>query len=561
MIVDDERSGDLETALIFRDFGDVVFNAPVTDMDSEDGEHATLELEGGLIFDDVDSVTLNFGSGTDVDGETKYEDGSSDELFGVSVYADEFQSLSINVADGGYVYIYEDLRSDETVDAGESVEYGRAEDGSAYASIYIGGEDIEDLDINITVGDDAYLEVAYAIDARHEGVTVDVEIGEDSTVYIDEFILGDDASITIDVGTRTELYVEGFDLGEDSSVTINARAGAYVELEDVEYSGSMTINSDFGAEIYLDINHGIGEEFTLTLVGEGYFNGGSASIEIDSDADAYTLDASGWNDATGEDLDVTVNGGNASTSLTFIGDFEEITNTAAYAASTAAEAFSFTYASGEANVELNYGESDDTVVTANGDDDIDVGGGTNVVTAGGGDNTITLTGGASVTDYDTIHGLNVAEAAGENDTIELGDTVAGGAVTVLGDIEEAEAVGVGEASAETSAAEVIATVTDGIMTLTSADADALAAFDSLEEYLDAALLALAYGDNSAGAAVSDEITVGFVYDGATWIVSATDVANVDDAALTVDDLIKLTGLSGDETLGTAAAADTIVVSG
>jgi len=259
---------------------------------------------------------------------------------------------------------------------------------------------------------------------------------------------------------------------------------------------------------------------------------------------------------------VTVAAGNASTSLTFIGDFEGITNTAAYAASVEAEEFSFTYASGEANVELNYGESDDTVVTANGDDDIDVGGGTNVVTAGGGDNTITLTGGASVEDYDTINGLNVAEAAGENDTIELGDTVAGaGAVTVLGDIAEAEAFGVGEASAEVEAADVIATVTDGIMTLASEDAEALAAFDTLDEYVSAALLALTDGQFfEAGAETNvDEITVGFVFDGATWIVSATDVQDTAEAALAVDDLIKLTGLSGDETLGTAAAADTIVV--
>jgi FPC/CPF motif-containing protein YcgG len=95
-------------------------------------------------------------------------------------------------------------------------------------------------------------------------------------------------------------------------------------------------------------------------------------------------------------------------------------------------------------------------------------------------------------------------------------------------------------------------------------AEDLAAFDTLEEYIDAALLVLVDNDDASSTEAAgvdvDEYAVAFVFDGATYVVTALDDrSSAADAGVTLDDVVKLTGLSGEETLVDAGAADAILI--
>lgn len=539
-IMDAESEGN-EGTLKFKDFDSVTINYNPNDLATE-SEHAELYFEGGLDFVDIPDITLSVAAGgVDANGETMAEANDFIRVENdVDLTGDAAQSLTISVGAGSAF----DINGDINVDS-------ETEDGFA---------------ISLSVGDGGALRVSQndTINASElSDVDMDVTVGEGATVSLGQLRLGEDADVDITVEKGGTVDFNMSDLAFDGSVNIDIDA----------FGGTLT---GLDASVAL----GAGEGMSMTVTGRGTITGGLDDIVAGSDQ--LTLNLSGYLDDTGA-FATTIAAASTATSISIVdnGNFASITNTGNAADAGAGEDTLFSYTGGEASVAVTLGASDDTITTAGGDDTIVGGAGNDVITAGDGDNSITLTGGSDAEDFDTIVGLNTEAGLGESDTIVLGDQVAQdgaadaeyvGSVTVLADVLAAEDLDVAsavEAGESVDAGDVIATVTNGIMTLAAdtaagGSAEDLAAFDTLDEYIAAALIALNAGDADdalADAGDIDELTVGFVFGGSHYIVSTADDATADDAALAIDDVIKLTGLDAETTfsLGTSAAADTIVV--
>ena len=565
-----------EGNISFKDFGNVTYNILANDIDSE-AEHTGFSVEGAMVFDDIANITITAASsGLDAEDDNAIEAGFTNETGEVTVEGDTTESLTFTVGSGTQLDV---------------------------ASVNIGAEVEDGLAISLNVNDDAIMTVYQFVTTGLQDAAVEISIGD---------------SGSLSFGNESE--GSGLDFGAEASVSIAMERASDVEFNNsIEYEGSLSITATaFGVEISgMDTSLTLGN-VDIDISGRGAIEGGLTDLV--GSGDSFGIDLSGWQDDTGA-FAAVVPAANTATDITIVdnsdaNNFTSITHTESAGAAGAGESASFSYTGGEAEVTVTLGASDDTIITGGGEDTIitgdgentvsagngvnnitggagddiitagegndviDGGAGNDVITAGGGDNSITLTGGSSAEDYDTIVSLNTEAAAGENDTIVLGDQVAQdgasaaytGAVTILGTVlaaEDLDVASAAEAEDSVDAGDVIATVTGGMLTLVAdteagGTAEDLAAFDTLDEYLAAALIALNAGDANDSEAVAgdiDELTVGFVLGGSTYIVSTADDATADDAALAIDDVIKLTGLDAETTysLGTAAAGDTIVV--
>ena len=518
-------SGEMDTNI--QDFGAVTINL-TNPLDAEGDISGESTNIGELTFGrGITDITINAPDGTNSEGETAGELGMEAEVDGITIDSEDLSSITITTGDR-YLAI-----------EGISVENsGEIDDG---------------LTITATVGDDGALDFE------------DIDIPN-----------ADDVSVSITVGDDAELYVDGLDLGESASVSITAGVNSYVEVDEAEFDGSLSITSEFATRVNVPSTLGSGESFSLTLSGRGNLNDGATAHTMTFAADSTTLNLSDWNDAEGTQT-VTVSAASSATSVTIIAGGETDVDVISTEMGTgeAGDEYSFTY-TGEGEVSVTTGESDDTIITGAGTDTIITGGGNDVVSAGAGSDSITVAGG-DAEDFDTISNLDVDAAEASNndqDTILLDTTTGEGELAVqvdLGAGEEVDVAGAADAEDGVDAGDVVATVTDGVMTLAAdtegeGTAEDLAAFDTLQEYVDAALLVLAGNDTGAegdteGAGVDiDEYAVAFVFGGATYVVTALDdEAAAAEAGVTLDDVVKLTGLSGEETLVTAGAADAILI--
>jgi len=502
-----------------QDFGAVTLNLnAVVNAEGEATEGEVDFAEGVTFGRGTTDVTINSVGGTNGDGENSYELGGETYAGGVTIDSEDLTSITITSAD-----------------------------------VYFGVEGIS-------------VENSGEID---DGLSITATVADGSALDLDDIIAAeaDEVSVTITAGDDAEVYVDALDLGESASVSITAGVNSYVEVDSAEFDGSLSITSGFATDVDIPNTLGSGESFSLTLSGRGDINGeGDAEHSLNFAADSTTLNLSGWNDAEGTQT-VTVNGESTATSVTIIAGGEtdvDVTSTE-MGTGEADDEYSFTY-TGEGEVTVTTGESDDTIVTGAGTDTIITGGGNDVVSAGAGSDSITVAGG-DAEDFDTISSLDVDAAEASNDdqdTIVLDSSEGTGELSVLTD--EAEGVDVaGAADAEdgVDAGDVLATVADGIMTLAAdtegeGTAEDLAAFDELAEYVNAALLVMGEQTESGGAEANvDELAVAFVFDGDTYVVTGTSPE--DTAEVTLDDVVKLTGLSGEETLVTAGAADAILI--
>lgn len=504
-----------------QDFGAVTINL-TNPLDAEGDISGEATDIGTLTFGrGTTDITINAPDGTNSEGETAGELGMEAEVSGITIDSEDLSSITLTTGDR-YMAI-----------EGLSVENsGEIDDG---------------LTITATVGDDGALDFE------------DITIPDAS-----------DVSVSITVGDDAELYVDALDLGESASVSITAGVNSHVEVDTAEFDGSLSITSGFATDVYVPSTLGSGESFSLTLSGRGNIDGNAdAAHTLDFAADSTTLNLSGWDDAEGTQT-VTVAAASTATSVTIIAGGETDVDVISTEMGTggAGEEYSFTY-TGEGEVTVTTGASDDTIVTGAGTDTIITGGGNDVVSAGAGSDSITVAGG-DAEDFDTISNLDVDAAEASNDdqdTIVLDSSAGAGAFGVVSDIAAGAAVDVGgaaDAEDGVAAGDVVATVADGVMTL-AADTEAggtaedLAAFDTLAEYIDAALLVMAGELAEAGGAAGeiDEAAVAFVFGGDTYVVSGTSPENT--AVVTLDDVVKLTGLSGEETLVTAGVADSILI--
>jgi Ca2+-binding RTX toxin-like protein len=527
---------DLGAELSFSDIDGltIVASAP----DAESGEQTDVDLND-INVEGASSITLSAPSiAKTAEGETAYETGDYLDTGDINYEGEALSSVVLSVGDNNGLSV-EDL------------------------NLATGGEVEDGLSIGITVGDEAYFYVS------------DIEASEI-----------DDVSMTLTVGMNADVEIEYIYGGDDFDLDVTIGSGSYVDFEDFVFDGTVNIDVDYGASVEIngDTNTGAGESFVLTLAGYGNLNG-SGDIDlngIEGGATSFTLNLSGWNEldqeGSGErDIIVTAEAAEIQ-NITIYGDaenhFAEVVDTEGESAFGAGEETSFKYY-GEGNVNIVTGESDDTIYTDAGTDTIDAGAGNDTISAGAGSNEIYIEGGSDVENYDTIMNLNVDASEAETndqDTIFLATLTGAGALAVQGDLgagEEIDVAGAADADDSVDAGDVVATVTDGVMTLAAdtegeGTAEDLAAFDTLEEYIDAALLVLVDNDDASSTEAAgvdvDEYAVAFVFDGATYVVTALDDrSSAADAGVTLDDVVKLTGLSGEETLVDAGAADAILI--
>lgn len=108
------------------------------------------------------------------------------------------------------------------------------------------------------------------------------------------------------------------------------------------------------------------------------------------------------------------------------------------------------------------------------------------------------------------------------------------------------------------AGDLRALVDDGVLTL-SGTAEDRAVIDTLAEWLDVALLVFEANERGVAATGDDFVDVlAFEFEGDTYVVSAIDDENVDQV-MAIDNVVKLTGVTGITDVDTVAAANTILI--
>jgi hypothetical protein len=219
-----------------------------------------------------------------------------------------------------------------------------------------------------------------------------------------------------------------------------------------------------------------------------------------------------------------------------------------------------------AGVTITGSSSDDTLTGSNANDVITGGDGGDIINAGTGNDTIagglgadTLTGGAgddefdfstessTETNMDKITDYQADADAEHNDTI---DNITGsvGANTTAVDVKSAVANGSGSET-------VTASVTNGIVTLSGTNANLI---DTLAEWIDVisvegVIAAAADDDDAVG-------TVGFQFNGHTYVAESNDTFNNNTANINIINVIELSNLTGVSAIADAAAASTILIS-
>lgn len=200
---------------------------------------------------------------------------------------------------------------------------------------------------------------------------------------------------------------------------------------------------------------------------------------------------------------------------------------------------------GAGNDIIGGGAGNDTIEGGDGDDTITGGAGADTLTGGAGVDTFVFANGDSTAaTLDKIK--DFAATATNADKLDLVGT------TVAANIAAASAVDVKAASVET-ATDIKAIVTNGIVTLSGADA---AKIDTLAEWV--AVVQTAGVLTTTASGVVDYQTAAFAFGGNTYVVQRVETGAATDTFAT-QAVIELVGVTGVTALGAAAAANTIVI--
>lgn len=210
----------------------------------------------------------------------------------------------------------------------------------------------------------------------------------------------------------------------------------------------------------------------------------------------------------------------------------------------------------------------DEISMGAGADQVTGGAGADELTGGAGDDQfIFATGDSTEADMDAVQDYQAAAAALDNDTLVIDSSFDNNAnpdadaiLSVGADIVAGDNVQVHAADADGNlvAGDLLAVVTDGILTL-SGTAEDRAVIDTLGEWIDVAELALASYEAAVGTDANDvaEYAIAFEFGGNTYVVSAVDGNGAADIA--TDDVIQLVGVTGIVAVDTVAAANTILI--
>ena len=556
--------------------------AYASEAEQEEGNNGITMVEDGVDVevenvtydgDALESVTISAGDATDLyiasldlDSEGEIDDGltisihvgENAELYLGAIDAAEAEGVSVTVeVEAGGSLSTEGFGqwrlgdgSSTTITAGSlsSIELAHITGDVSIdsADVSIGGTDIAGavIDLDYVGGEDASAENSASLTLTGRGtlndpannaedvplllrgesdITIDLSGWEDEaaertdTLYVD---VGEtNGDVTVDLGSG-----ESFDQAHFAEDSIGA-----AETQSFTLIGEVAGEFEFGtAAGDVGITAGDGEHNVDTNDGDDTVSLGDGNSDIVTGAgdDEITV-GDGDNTISASEGDNTITAGDGENDITTGEGDDEITV-------------------GDGNNSITTGAGDATITAGVGEDTIDVGAGVDVISAGTGNDLITLAdatmGSFVAAEIDEIIGLDVEGANGDQDTISIGGEA--DSLAIVSDLNAGEDVQVGAADAEglLAASDVLAIVNNGVMTLSGEEAD-VEAFDTLEEYVDAALIALAVEDAEGAAASSDERAIAFAFDGATYIVTAYDDASVDDDT-TLNDIIKLTGVTG-----------------
>lgn len=304
----------------------------------------------------------------------------------------------------------------------------------------------------------------------------------------------------------------------DDTISFDAVAAATIALDGGAGTDTLSLTA---ADFSTTVTFALVNFENLTTDGASVFNADQLT--------GKTLAVAGTDEA-GDTLTVNAEAGDTVIDLSGLTVASSIDSDVAIVATAATGAVTITgtetgdniTASGNADV-INAGAGDDTIVSAAGAESL---------TGGAGDDTFTLA--STEASLDSITDYQAAAATADNDT--LGVTAA----VVVADIELVDNMDLSTADEDATATDILAIVTDGILTIGGTDA---AVIDTLAEWFDAA--ALASADTTAN-------VLAFEFDGNTYVYEDDN----GDAEVASVELADLTGIVA---VDTTAAADTILI--
>ena len=541
-------------------------NAAVTTVSLGDGDN-TLSLTNGASLqtlsvttgDGADDLTIDLRNAT-VAGTASMTSGAGDDT--VSIISDAQQILSVDLGAGDDVLtittINADVAGTDAIDGGEGIDALRGTSANLNTIATTAAkratlDNFEQLAVTDLLGHNFNL----------------VTLGLDGISLEDVDSLAADRTLTVANNSTIslDLLTNGGDIDSGNSiiVAVDGASGAGRNSDGV----NLEINANFDGAAADTVQVDVDLDFVETL------NFTTTDSLVDED---NTLNG-------GENFVLNVESGDRLSTINVIAELatsvvEQASNFTAlntFNASGSTGGVTVSLANATQGVVATGGDGDDVFTGSGFADEISMDDGNDQVTGGAGadelsggagdDQFIFATGDSTETDMDSILDYQAAAAALENDTLvldssndDVGTADADAILSVGADILASDTVEVhtADAAGNLVSGDLLAIVTDGILTLSGSTEDR-AAINTLSEWIDVAELVLASYETTVGTDAADvaEYAIAFEFGGNTYVVSATDGNGAADVA--TDDVIQLVGVTDSIALDTTAAANTILI--
>ena len=487
-----------------------------------------------------DVLSITSGSGDDIldaddGGEVTFDSGAGDdEIFAGSgdntILAGEGNDTietgaGDDTVDGGagddYIEVAGNLTVDDSIDGGA--------DRDTIATTTAAGATIEaSAAILATLSNFEVLAITNgatnAVDLTTWGVdTLDLEDAAGANLAV-TMSSGNTIKISDNSGTATEIdaVVEGASDSGSFSDVVNVAFEA-------DYNGVNNVTvSDMSVDFVETVNISAADT-DATSAGTG-----TMSLNLTDESRVATINVTG-------DQNVTVTAGATLDALNTV-DANSLTGALTIDVSTATQGVVITAGTGDDDVTAS--SYSDSINLGDGDNTYTATAGADAVTIGSGANTLVFASGTSTeASMASITGFNAVEAAADADEIQTVDAVI--AVDVTG-------VDVSGADADAGATDIDADVTDGILTISGADAGLI---DTLAEWMD--VVETSGVVNTTGNGLN--ANVAFEFSGNTYLVERDETGGGDvntDVTLVAVELVGVTGVTA---IDTVAAADTILI--
>ncbi len=516
----------------------VAAEAELTADAGEDGGELTVELV-------ADGATLDLGA-TNADSATVVVDADVATIAGITTAT----SLTIETASGGDVSFTDAAGEASSLTSGEETV---AITGAGAVTLILAGAA---LDATAASG-------AIDVTLDNTGATLELGSGADS-LTLGATALGDVTAMTYDGNDTVNLelfggdsyYVDGGS-GTDTFILATVEGSTDTNATDAVIAGGagtdtarVTLDAEGNSGWNAAIDFSALTSFTLSgvevfnVVGSSVTGNGEVAAEIAAEADVtfgaanldgLTLSITG---SAAGNQGITINMGTDGSTL----DLSSVTiattiETVVVDFSTGASAEDAIVATTTSRADLVIGPGDVAgfdINLAGGADEFTIGAVGGELTLGAGDDTVIFNGdGVAIDAEDAATGVVVISDFGNTSDV-IFDALGTG---IADDLITAEATDVSAADAEADATDIVAVVTDGVVTLTGDDSDVI---DTVEEWID-----VIEAINATG-------IFAFEFESDTYVVHA-------DTAGAVTDAVQLVGVTG-LTLSTGSDTDLITIS-